>query len=709
MGRPRGLLTYLSVLFAGGVIAVVLPALASGTTRAAAPHVYPSHRANVVGAAVVNFSRLARLQSLEGRPARPVTMPEPQEIPEPNVRKLTLPSPFGTSLLSSASQANTPSPAPVQSFLAQADNSMFVPPDTDGAVGTDKLFTTVNGTYIVEQKSNGAALKALTMATFWGATGAQHPFDPKTFYDPYNGRWLVAAVNDGGKNTSSVLYGVSDSSDPAGTWHLYNIDADATDTAWADYPGVGFNKDHLVITVNMFLNLNNHYEGHAKVYVINYPSLRSGTSGSPTVTPVSGGFTIQPAVTYSATESTLYMVEHWNASAGSYRFLTVSSSGAVSGGTTSLTNPLGPWVQPGTANVLPQAGGHPMDAGDSRILNAVFRNGNIYYAQTIGLGGSDFNPIHTAVQWVELNTSGGFVQGGRIDSPTATATNGGQWYAYPSIAANKNGDLMVGFSEFASSHYPSAAYSVHMSTDAAGTMRDPVVLKTGEGNYFKTYDNATSRNRWGDYSATQVDPSDDTSFWTTQEYSKPPPAPSSGDCTSTTEVACGTWAIWWGKVLGGAAPPPSDTLTVSKAGTGSGLVTGNGINCGVTCSASFTSGTVVSLSESHNALNTTFGGWSGACSGTGACSITMNGAKAVTAIFNQKATPPRCLVPKVVGKKLAAAKTKIRAAHCKVGKIIKAKSSKKKKGRVIRQKPAAGKHLANGSKVNLTVGRGSRR
>ena len=121
-------------------------------------------------------------------------MPEPQEIPEPNVRKLTLPSPFGTSLLSSASQANTPSPAPVQSFLAQADNSMFVPPDTDGAVGTDKLFTTVNGTYIVEQKSNGAALKALTMATFWGATGAQHPFDPKTFYDPYNGRWLVAAV-----------------------------------------------------------------------------------------------------------------------------------------------------------------------------------------------------------------------------------------------------------------------------------------------------------------------------------------------------------------------------------------------------------------------------------------------------------------------------------------------------------------------------------
>ena len=63
----------------------------------------------------------------------------------------------------------------------------------------------------------------------------------------------------------------------------------------------------------------------------------------------------------------------------------------------------------------------------------------------------------------------------------------------------------------------------------------------------------------------------------------------------------------------------------------------------------------------------------------------------------------------MVGKKLAAAKAKVRASHCKVGKVSYAKSTKKKKGKVIRQKPKAGSHRANGAKVNLVVGRGPKR
>jgi hypothetical protein len=60
------------------------------------------------------------------------------------------------------------------------------------------------------------------------------------------------------------------------------------------------------------------------------------------------------------------------------------------------------------------------------------------------------------------------------------------------------------------------------------------------------------------------------------------------------------------------------TLTVNKAGTGSGTVTSSpaGINCGSTCSASYASGTSVTLSAAA-ASGSTFAGWSGACSGTG--------------------------------------------------------------------------------------------
>ncbi|HME45283.1 MAG TPA: C1 family peptidase [Syntrophorhabdales bacterium] len=77
------------------------------------------------------------------------------------------------------------------------------------------------------------------------------------------------------------------------------------------------------------------------------------------------------------------------------------------------------------------------------------------------------------------------------------------------------------------------------------------------------------------------------------------------------------------------------TLSVSKAGTGSGTVTSypDGINCGSTCSASYANGTLVTLTATPDALMT-FAGWSGACSGTGTCTVTMDTAKSVTATFN---------------------------------------------------------------------------
>ena len=80
-------------------------------------------------------------------------------------------------------------------------------------------------------------------------------------------------------------------------------------------------------------------------------------------------------------------------------------------------------------------------------------------------------------------------------------------------------------------------------------------------------------------------------------------------------------------------------LSVTKAGTGAGTVTSTpaGIACGTTCAASYDAGTVVTLS----AVATTgswFAGWSGACTGSAACVVTMSAARTVTATFN--AFPP---------------------------------------------------------------------
>jgi hypothetical protein len=75
-------------------------------------------------------------------------------------------------------------------------------------------------------------------------------------------------------------------------------------------------------------------------------------------------------------------------------------------------------------------------------------------------------------------------------------------------------------------------------------------------------------------------------------------------------------------------------LTVNKAGTGIGTVTSSpdGIDCGATCSYGYNDDTVVTLTANPTSPST-FDGWSGACSGTGSCTLTMDAAKSVTATF----------------------------------------------------------------------------
>ena len=83
-----------------------------------------------------------------------------------------------------------------------------------------------------------------------------------------------------------------------------------------------------------------------------------------------------------------------------------------------------------------------------------------------------------------------------------------------------------------------------------------------------------------------------------------------------------------------ATAGPNQTLTVKKAGAGTGRVTSApaGIDCGPSCSKSYAAGTVVRLSASPG-LQSVFSGWTGACSGKVACVVTMSASRAVTAVF----------------------------------------------------------------------------
>ncbi len=87
--------------------------------------------------------------------------------------------------------------------------------------------------------------------------------------------------------------------------------------------------------------------------------------------------------------------------------------------------------------------------------------------------------------------------------------------------------------------------------------------------------------------------------------------------------------------------PVTHTLTVSLAGSGSGAVSDQtgGISCPSTCAHAYTANSPVTLTATP-ASGSTFTGWSGACSGTGTCQVTMSADLAVTATFTANGTPP---------------------------------------------------------------------
>jgi len=171
---------------------------------------------------------------------------------------------------------------------------------------------------------------------------------------------------------------------------------------------------------------------------------------------------------------------------------------------------------------LPVAPQRDIDSGDTRILNVVYRNGHLYATHAV----SDGTNTKTEVAWYEIDPSPlALVQQGRVSHPT-------RFYYYPSIAVNANGDIALGFSGSSPTEFVGGYYTARLNSDPPGTTQTVSLLKAGEAQYFKT--GTSGLNRWGDFSATVVDPTDDLTFWTIQEYAETP-FPQSD-----------RWGTWWG-------------------------------------------------------------------------------------------------------------------------------------------------------------------
>ncbi len=401
------------------------------------------------------------------------------------------------------------SPAPSISFNGTQDNGTLIPPDIRGAVGPGHVMETTNQEFKIYTKA-GSLVSTVSITTFFASTGGSGYFDPHLLYDATNGRWLVCIDGNVSNGHGGMFVGVSQTSDPTGSWYVYSFDGIGNSTDFLDYPLMGYNTNWVVITGNDFLASG---AVTGKIYVMNRASMYSGSLGTVSSFTDANVFSLAPAQTYDASQTTLYMVEDWNGNSGGSGFVRIGSiTGTASAPVYNSGTTIGvsqPWSE--TSVTAPQSGStNKIESGDTRIGNAVYINGSLWFCQTVFLPAT--SPTRDAVQWWQVNPATQTVQQfGRVDGGSSTGT----FYFYPSIAVNSSGDMMLGHCQSSNSTFAGASYSTRAAADAVNTTQTPYLYKAGLASYYKTF--SGTRNRWGDYTGAAVDPSDN-SFWNVSEW-----------------------------------------------------------------------------------------------------------------------------------------------------------------------------------------------
>ena len=409
-----------------------------------------------------------------------------------------------------------------------------VPPDTQLAAGTSDLMEVDNAAALITDRS-GTQLKTFDLYAFWSVPAASEQFsDPRVLYDPATSRWFMSgmAFNATSFDSGQAYVAASQTSDPTGSWNLYVV-ASNTGGALYDQPKIGFNSDKLVISWNDFSQNGNQFSG-AETHVLNKSDLTGGVPSpvQAVIGPDLTRFGLVPAQSLSS--STTEWIVYNNADCGSppQKGLGCERGAPTLGaiaitGTPASHNVAEAEYDPGIDLTFAPDGFNPpvlasqpnsgpsIDAGDDRLLSAVWYAGALWTAATDTCASPPSSlgvTLTPCIRMIELAAPVNGSAAGVVQDFDLGAVDASFWD--PAVTFNLNGDAVFSFA-YASLLIDASAGVVDQQAGQLGTLESFIPVATGAATYACS---AGPPLRWGDYSGAAFDPADPGAAWSAGEY-----------------------------------------------------------------------------------------------------------------------------------------------------------------------------------------------
>jgi len=451
------------------------------------------------------------------------------------------------------------------------------PPDSMGAIGPTQFVTFVNGRIRSFTKAGTAdgvlnadpdVFFASVKTPVAGSVVIDFTSDPQVRYDRFSARWFLTIIDVPCTNATCtttaanrVLMAVSDAASNgtlsgSTVWTFFQFQADPG-TNFCDYPSLGIDVNALYIGCNMFTGAGA-FNG-TNGYVVQKASILG--AGPPLVTMFANLATTTGAGpesprgvdNYDATATEGYFVGPDNATFSTIMFRRVSNPGSA---TPTISANIAVTVPTTTTpNLVTHAGNTGgnngrLDSLDDRFFEAMIRNGRLWSSHNFRVSSAGVAntaaQARNAVRWYEfqnLTTTPTLVQSGTVFDNAATLAAARQYWI-PSMIVTGQGHSILGMSMAGTPVGATPVYVGRLAGDTLGTMVGPptvaaVTYGTTTANYNPPSDpGGSGGRRWGDYSFTSLDPLDDMTVWTIQEYNQ----------------ALNSYAVRAGRL---AAPPPA--------------------------------------------------------------------------------------------------------------------------------------------------------